>query len=584
MRQGLKFWLSGNLGALAAALLLSVVGATPIPAMADTVASLLGNFTINQYSGLRLDESSIKVHYVVVFGQLPALRELHIADTDGDGVTTQAERDAYLEQLAPTLARQISLSVDGSPVPLRVASWSTSLPTEQGGFSLRFDVDFTAALADRDARAIHKLNFENGNYAGRFGWQEIVVETSPSISAFDTNAFSTSLTGGLTEAVTAMPTAGPLSERAISLRFTSGVVPNGGESLRPRPDTALPNPQSAAPLPGNSDAAWLQRETRRLINLISTPEVAPHIALLALLASLLLGAIHAFSPGHGKTVVGAYLIGSRATLRHAAFLGATVTITHTLGVFALGFATLLASRFIVPERLFPILSLLSGLLILGMGIALLTQRWRGVREALQPHANNVTPRLGRPAARSFRPLDMQYGLGKPAARLMMVGAHSHAPMLESGDHCHEHGHGVHVHHHHPRDAGKVHDGSIMHSHGGSLHSHLPPGTGGDRVTWRSLLALGISGGLVPCPSAMVLLLAAIALNKTAYGLLLVVAFSVGLAMTLVAVGMVFLYARDRIRSPISSARWPKVLPALSAAAITLIGAFLCYGALSAAQF
>lgn len=112
-----------------------------------------------------------------------------------------------------------------------------------------------------------------------------------------------------------------------------------------------------------------------------------------------------------------------------------------------------------------------------------------------------------------------------------------------------------------------------------MHSHLPPGALADSISWRSLLALGISGGLVPCPSAMVLLLAAVALNKTAYGLLLVVAFSVGLAATLTLVGLAFLYARNRFRRPAASSRWPQLLPVASAAAITLIGAVLSAGAL-----
>jgi ABC-type nickel/cobalt efflux system permease component RcnA len=120
----------------------------------------------------------------------------------------------------------------------------------------------------------------------------------------------------------------------------------------------------------------------------------------------------------------------------------------------------------------------------------------------------------------------------------------------------------------------------LHSHGGGTpHSHLPPGAAGERITWSSLLTLGISGGLVPCPSAMVLLLAAIALNKTAYGMLLVVAFSFGLALTLTVVGLAFLYARNRFSRPGAGGRWTHVLPVVSAAAITVVGALLCVGAL-----
>jgi len=100
------------------------------------------------------------------------------------------------------------------------------------------------------------------------------------------------------------------------------------------------------------------------------------------------------------------------------------------------------------------------------------------------------------------------------------------------------------------------------------------------VTWRSLLALGVSGGLVPCPSAMVLLLAAVALNKTAFGLVLVVAFSSGLALTLTAVGLVFLYARNRMPSGARTARWTRIVPLASACAIAIVGALLCYAALT----
>ncbi|HWZ72220.1 MAG TPA: sulfite exporter TauE/SafE family protein [Casimicrobiaceae bacterium] len=554
---------------------LFALAAAPIAGRADTVASLLGNFTINQYSGLRLGDDSVNVRYTVVFGQLPALRELHAADTDGDGVTSQAERDAYIKRLAPTFAEQLKITVDDVPVPLTVTYWTTSLPTEQGGFSLRLDVDFEGSLPPTAARRNHTLKFANQNYPGRFGWQEIVVQASPLIEVFATDAFSTSLTAGLTETLAAMPAAGPLNERSVSLSFAHGAAPAGAQLLQPRPG-AVPAPSQAVPqAPSSFDNAWLQRETRRLISLISTRDVAPHVALLALLAAMLLGALHAFSPGHGKTVVGAYLIGSRATPRHAVFLGVTVTITHTLGVFALGFATLFASRFIVPERLFPILSLLSGLLVLGMGIVLLAQRWRTAREVLKNAPDRVRPqRSALRTATTFRPLTEATPTAKLGRGFVMAYADGHH------HHAHDHHRGLR----HSHDAGHASYGAVMHSHGGRMHSHLPSGAPGEAVTWRSLLALGISGGLVPCPSAMVLLLAAVALHKTAYGLLLVVAFSVGLAMTLTAVGVAFLYARNRIPRTVARARLPQLLPVLSAGAITIIGALLCYGALTNAQF
>jgi nickel/cobalt exporter len=504
---------------------------------ADTVASLLGNFTINQFCGLQVASQSIEVHYVVVFGQLPALRELHLADTDGDGVTSQAERDAYIGKLAPGFAQGLDLEVDGSRVPLHATRWTSSLPTEQGGFSLRVDVDFAASLPPAAADAVRKLGFTNENYAGRMGWHEIVVQPAPGRSIFDTNAYSTSLTGGLTQALQTLPAAGPLDERAVHLTVGSS-VPAGRVPL---PDRAGSVASMTRVKSGGSQSQsdWIASRTRELVNAISSPHVEPKVAFLALLGALLLGAVHALSPGHGKTIVGAYLIGSRGTPRHAVFLGLTVTITHTIGVFVLGFATLYASRYIVPERLFPILSLISAVLVLGMGLVLLVQRGRAARQALRS--------VKGAAHGTFQFVEADR---TPSMRGFIL-----AP-------------------------GTQHADSTLHSHGGGpMHTHLPPGASGEKVTWRSLLALGVSGGLVPCPSAMVLLLAAVALNKTAYGMLLVVTFSVGLAITLTLVGLAFLYARNRFHSPGAGSRWAQVLPVLSAGTITLVGIALCFGAL-----
>jgi ABC-type nickel/cobalt efflux system permease component RcnA len=597
------------------------------PSRADTVASLLGNFTINQFCGLRVAQNSVDVHYVVVYGQLPALRELHNADANGDGVTSQAERDAYVGTLAPGFGEGLELRVDGVRMPFRPTHWTSSLPSEQGGFSLRVDVDFLAALPAAPGGA-HSLVFTNNNYQDRLGWREIVVNPAAGVAVFETDAYDTSATGALTEALQALPEAGPLDERTVHMRLAvSGAAPQGASppvagvgavpegiwpsgtspaaaapgvaapvgtptvarSLGPRPQGGLPAIQRAAPPPADALATaengWITAKTRSLVDAISGPTLDPRVALWALLGALLLGAVHALSPGHGKTIVGAYLIGSRGTPRHAVFLGLTVTLTHTIGVFVLGFATLYASKFIVPERLFPILSSISALLVLGMGLILLIQRGRAAARDFRGAAGGRAPLFvaleAAPPARSPR-----------TGRLLQP--HRHVP-----DHraAHLHNHGGHVHSHgagqlhdHPNDHvhgdgraqgdGRVHThDSTLHSHaGGPMHSHLPPGAAGERVTWKSLAALGVSGGLVPCPSAMVLLLAAVALNKTAYGMLLVLVFSLGLALTLTVVGLAFLYARNRFGNQTAAARWPQLLPVASAAMITLVGVALCVAA------
>jgi len=529
---------------------------TAAPSRADTVASLLGNFSVNQYSELALGVDKIEVRHAIVFGQLPALRELHLADADGDGVTSQAERDAYAQRLAESLARQLVTTVDGVAVPLRAVRATTSLPTEAAGFSLRVEMDLAGDLPATTSRAHHTLTFVNESYAGRFGWQEIVVKPSRSLAIFDTDAHSTSLTAGLTETVQALPEAGPLAERAAAFSFVAGPLPAGTRALGPRPGM---KDTTAATNTGSSDAtSWLAQQTRRIVDLISARDVPLPITLLALAAAMVLGALHALSPGHGKTVVGAYLVGSRGTAAHAVYLGATVTITHTLGVFALGFATLVASSYIVPERLLPWLSLASGLLVLAIGAALFLARWRAAWGAARPHYRRLS-------ASTSKTLTTPWRAASGPHTLAFAHAHDH------GDHAHAHFHGHDPHH-----------GALVHSHGGSVHSHLPPGGAGEKVTWKSLLALGISGGLVPCPSAMVLLLAAIALNKTAYGMLLVLAFSIGLAGTLMAVGLAFLYARDKLSATRVDPRWGRWLPVASAGVITAVGIAMCYGAMVAA--
>jgi ABC-type nickel/cobalt efflux system permease component RcnA len=245
--------------------------------------------------------------------------------------------------------------------------------------------------------------------------------------------------------------------------------------------------------------------------------VAGRTALLLLvLAAFAWGAFHALSPGHGKAMVAAYLVGSRGTSRQALALGATVTVTHTIGVFALGFVTLALSEFVLPEQLYPWLNLASGVLVVMVGVAVLRARVRNARH---------------------RP-----------------GAHSHSHHRDH-DHDHHHGHG----HSHDHDHDHDHD-----------HSHDIP----DRLTWRGLIAMGASAGLIPCPSALVVLLAAIAQHRVALGLLLILAFSLGLAATLSVLGLIVVHAgRVAGRATARVAALGPVVTALPAvSALVIVGA------------
>ena len=217
-------------------------------------------------------------------------------------------------------------------------------------------------------------------------------------------------------------------------------------------------------------------------SLIARRHLGVWVILASLAAALFWGAAHALSPGHGKTIITAYLVGRRGTPRHAALLGLIVTVTHTVGVFALGLVTLLLSRFIVPEQLYPWLNLVSGVLVVAIGASVLRSRWR-------------------------------------------QRAHDH-------------------HHHHN-------------------HEH--------ELSGRSLLAVGISGGLLPCPSALVVLLAAISLHRVGFGLLLIVAFSAGLALTITGVGFLAVLARGAFRRLSFERGVVALLPAVSALVILAAG-------------
>jgi ABC-type nickel/cobalt efflux system permease component RcnA len=245
-------------------------------------------------------------------------------------------------------------------------------------------------------------------------------------------------------------------------------------------------------------------------------------AIAALGLALVFGMFHALTPGHGKTMVAAYLAGTRGQARHALILGATVTVTHTAGVFALGIVTLSLSQFIVPDQLYPWLNLASGVMVVGIGAFAIRDRLKRWLRAARPRTTAA-----------------------PAA-------HDHAH-----EHAHDHGHD-HAAHDHGHD----------HGHG---HSHAVP----DELSMRSLVALGVSGGLLPCPSALVVLLSAIALHRLAFGLALIVAFSFGLASVISGIGLAVLYARKLFtRLPSDHGRVVQMLPVASAVIITVLGVVL----------
>jgi len=329
----------------------------------QVVAHPLGNFTVNHFTRIEVEAGRVRLHYVVDMAEIPTFQELQKVDADGDGATSKAELDLYLARVATEYAAGLMLDVDGARLPLNfVGKNLTTLPGAGNLPTLRIECTYEGIFQPSDASTARRLRFENLNYSERIGWREVVVTHAPGVTVFNSSAFGNSVTDEL-RAYPEDLLAAPLDERGAELSFTRGAVPANATALLTRDGQAA----SASPSLSRSD---------RLTELISAPESSLSIALLGLLIAAALGAAHAFSPGHGKTVVGAYLVGSRGTAAHALFLGLTVTITHTLGVFALGVITLFASQYIVPERLYPVLSFISGAIVISIGLSLFVARLR----------------------------------------------------------------------------------------------------------------------------------------------------------------------------------------------------------------
>lgn len=509
----------------------------------SALAHPLGNFTVNQYAGLQISPEKIKIDYVMDMAEIPAFQEIELLDANGNRQPDPAELAGYEAVRCASLQPSLSLSLNNQAVKLSLVSSSVEFPAGVGGLpTMRLTCEFQAPI--HVVESALALSFHNNVFADRLGWHEVVV--IPDGVTLKGEYSSTSLSDRLTNYPQDLLTS-PLAQREVEVEITSLGLSAGVQD------------QSSAPPAPVSSASRDDAFTR----LILLEEITLPTLVLALAVSFIWGAMHALTPGHGKTIVGAYLVGSRGTVKHALYLGLTTTVTHTLGVFALGLITLFAAQYIVPETLYPWMGLFSGLFVVGIGINLLVSRYKAAGMILPKVKANIPGHSLSPA----------FAEGK---------GHAHKYVLNtfaSGEHLHVHEHGhPHVHRHdahgehHSHDHGHDED---HHNHGSGGHSHMPP----EQITWRSLLALGVSGGLIPCPSALVVLLGAIALNKIGFGLILVLAFSLGLAATLTAIGMLFIYAGRIFERFPTRGKVIRLLPVLSALFVSVIGAAIIWKAL-----
>ena len=489
------------------------------------LAHPLGNFSVNRYSRLELSEKTIRVYYIVDMAEIPTLQERGVIDTDRNGTISDEERDRYLREKAEELYEGLDLVINGETAPLKLISWELTFPPGQGGLlTQRLIMTLEASLPPFLEGDPWEVAYNDANYQDRLGWKEIIAQPFRGIELLESN-------------IPEQDTSDELRKYPEELLYKPLEMQNARLRLVPKVDAAVVADKKAL----RPDVVHAEDRFSRLI---TTPELTFPVVLIALFVAMGLGAVHSLSPGHGKTIVAAYLIGSRGASKHALFLGATVAITHTIGVFALGLVALFASRYILPEQLYPWLGTLSGLIVVGIGLTFFVRRLRILRTGdIHDH-------------------DHHHG-------------HDHT-YQHSGQHNHSHEHGLAVHHHHgdnPHDHGHVHD---PHHHG---HSHLRPGMDGSPITWRSLLALGISGGILPCPSALVVMLGAISLDRVGFGLILIIAFSIGLAGVLTAIGLLFLKGKQMLSRFGMTSPLLRFLPVGSAFIIVLLGVVLTINAL-----
>ena len=511
---------------------------------ADVSAHPLGNFSISQYSALRVGKDEVELRYIVDMAEIPTFQEIQqngIAPAPGaPGVSS------YLDGKAAALRDGLQLEVDGKKIPLRLESRKILFPEGAGALpTMKIGAVFKGSF-DNSPAGRRELFYRDGNFPGRAGWKEVIAGAENGASLIESSVPAKDQSAQLSDYPSDLLNAPPqvlevrlsfaVGGAAVTVRNeSSAVVPSRRSLAADVAKAAAPAvPVAAVVAPQESKAAESSieepapalRPNRQLTpknsftELIATKQLNWSMILFALLVAAALGAFHALEPGHGKTLVAAYLIGSRGTAKHALLLGLIVTASHTAAVYLLGAIVLYASAQVVPEKLYPWLALTSGVMIIVLGIVLFVRRL-GVKQA----------------------------------------AH-HRP---------DHGHHDQDHHHHP---GHGHH----HAHGDSHHHR-------HAVSPRELLTLGISGGIVPCPAALVVLLSAVSLQRVGFGLLLIVAFSVGLAAVLIAVGLLMVYAR-RFMARFQGegqllTRW---LPLTSSAFIVFFGIGLTGQALVSAGF
>lgn len=450
-------------------LALAVLGVLAGPA-SPAAAHPLGNFTVNLYSGIEVKPQRLEVAYVLDMAEVPTFREKRVIDTDQDGEISDAEQAVWADRMARDLAAGLTLSVNGRATDVQLISESMRfLPGQAGLDVLRLEATYGASTPESG-----RLEYRDGNFADRLGWREIIAVGVQGRRVRDSSVPVHSVSDGLRSYPEDLLSS-PLAVTAASLSFGPGVEPSAGSAIT-----------VTGVRPGAGGA---------FVGLVARPSLSGAVLVLSLLLAFGLGALHALAPGHGKTLMAAYLVSSGGNVRQTIGVGAAVSAMHTASVLGIGLIVLFVQRALAPEQAYPWLGLTAGVVAMALGFGLLRVRLRA--------------------------------------------AHTHS------------------------------------QNDGHPHPHEVP----TPLSRKGLAAIAVSGGILPSPSALLVLLAAVALHRVAFGLSLIAAFSLGLAAALVAVGLLAIRAKDLIAGRFHG-RLATSLPLISAGAIAVVGLVLSVRALS----
>jgi ABC-type nickel/cobalt efflux system permease component RcnA len=449
------------------------VAALAIPALA--AAHPLGNFTTNRHAEVVLSGDRVYLHYVLDLAEIPTFQ----ARDD----VARLGRVRYGRRLVGQIRDGVRLTVDGGVRPLVPLERALAFAPGAGGLrTTRLEVVFDAGASGS------AIDLRDATFADRLGWREIVIRAERGARLLSSSVPATSSSDRLRSY--------PKDRLRSPLDVTSARA------------SAEPGNRPGVPPSTDGDTAH-DGSPGGFASLVAERDLSIGFVLVALGLAAFWGAAHALTPGHGKAIVAAYLVGTRGRARDALALGGIVTVTHTIGVFSLGAVTLLLSELIVPEDLYPWLNLVSAVLVVAVGVTVLRRR---VLAALHPDGQERD----------------------------------------------------HHHHHHQAMTDAEH-----------ARAHLPARGSG----WRGLVAVGVSGGLLPCPTALVVLLAAISLQRVAFGMVLIVAFSIGLAAVVSGIGLLAIGARRTFSRTSFEGPIVRALPAVSALAVFGIGVVMTLRAL-----